>query len=314
VGEPRRAARLGVRGGAAHALLALLAALPDRSGLAFGAALGRSWARFGLPRTRAARVNLRIAFPEWSDAERERVLVASFENLGRGLVELAWLGRRDPGVFAARVRVEGLQHVEAARKRAGGGGLILLTAHFGSWEFFAAAMNAHGFPLTVVQRARDDASLDDVLQARRSEAGAAYLARGSAAFAAVRALERGSMLALPFDQNARAAEAVFVPFFGRLAATSTAPVRLAMLTGAPVVPAFLERSQEDALRHVAHFRPALELAAGRGDAVVLENTRRMTQAIEAEVRRAPQSWTWGHRRWRTQPAGEARPAYRRPGA
>jgi KDO2-lipid IV(A) lauroyltransferase len=270
--------------------------------------MGRLWARGGLPRTRAARVNLRIAFPEWSEAERERVLVASFENLGRGMVELAWMGRRDPGVLAARVRVEGAHHLAAARARAEGAGLIVLTAHFGSWEFFAAAMAAHGFPLTVVQRARDDAGIDDVLQERRALGGAAYLARGQAAFGAVRALKRGDLLVMPFDQNARSG-GEFVPFFGRLAATSTAPVRLAMLTGAPVVPAFLRRDRDDPARHVARIHPALELAHGDGDDIVRENTRRMTRAIEAEVRRAPEQWAWAHRRWRTQPPGEPRPAY-----
>lgn len=302
-----------MRGGAARLGLRALAGLPDGAALRLGAALGRGWARFGLPRARAARVNLRIAFPEWSEAERERVRVASFENLGRGLVELAWLGRREPGVLAARVSIEGAHHVAAARERANGGGAIVLTAHFGSWEFFAAAMAAHGFPLTIVQRVRDDASLHAVLQERRAEAGAAYLARGSAAFAALRALRRGDLLALPFDQNAHASQGVFVPFFGRLAATHTAPVRLAMLSGAPVIPAFLHRERANPMRHRARFLAPLELAPGSDDEAVLENTRRMTRAIEDEVRRAPEQWAWVHRRWRTQPAGEPRPAYRRPG-
>ena len=298
-----------MRGEATRFALRALGALPDRSALRLGAALGRVWAQLALPRTRAARVNLRIAFPEWSEAERERVLVASFENLGRGLVELAWLGRRDPRALAARVRVEGAHHVAAARARSAGGGLIVLTAHFGSWEFFAAAMAAHGFPLTIVHRARDDAGLDDVLRERRTEAGAVYLARGSAAFGALRALRRGDLLALPFDQNAHRGRGVFVPFFGRLAATPATPVRLAMRTGAPVVPAFLARDVADPLRHVARFLPPLELAPGDGEEIVLENARRMTRVIEDAVRRAPEQWAWAHRRWRTQPEGEPRPPY-----
>ena len=309
--EPKASPTWSPRGGAARFALGTLAALPDRAALRLGAAFGRTWAHYGLPRTRAARVNLRIAFPEWSEAERARVLVASFENLGRGLVELAWLGRRDAGALAARVRVEGAQHVAGARARANGGGLIILTAHFGSWEFFAAAMAAHGFPLTIVHRERDDAGLGQVLEERRAEAGAAYLPRGDAAFGAMRALRRGDLLALPFDQNAHASQGVFVPFFGRLAATSTVPVRLAMLTGAPVVPAFLHREREDPLRHVARIHAPLELVPGEGDDAVIENTRRMTRAIEAEVRRAPEQWTWAHRRWRTQPSGEPSPPYRR---
>ncbi|HEU4430054.1 MAG TPA: hypothetical protein VFT98_14925 [Myxococcota bacterium] len=299
------------RGRAARALLRGLAALPDHAGLAFGAALGRGWARLGLPRVRDARVNLRIAFPHWKEAERERVLVESFAGLGRSLVELAWLGRRDPRMLAARVEIEGLQNVEAARERAAGAGLIVLTAHFGSWEMFAAAMAAHGFPIVAVQRARDDAGLDGVLQQRRRSGGASYLKRGNAGLGALLALRRGNVLALPFDQNARAQDGLLVPFFGRYACVNAGPVRLAMATGAPVLPAFLHRARGDPMRHVARIRAPLVLAEGDGEAALLENARRMTRAIEREVREAPEMWIWPHRRWRTQPPGEPPPPYRR---
>jgi KDO2-lipid IV(A) lauroyltransferase len=297
------------RGRAASALLRGLAALPDSAGLALGARFGRAWAQLGLPRTRAARINLRIAFPEWSEEARERVLRESFANLGRGLVELAWLGRRDPDALAARVRIEGVQHVHAARERARGGGLIVLTAHFGSWEMFAAAMAAHGFPIVAVQRARDDAGLDEVLRERRREGGAGYLTRGNAALGALRALRSGQLLALPIDQNAHAGEGVQVPFFGRFASVAAGPVQLAMTTGAPVLPAFLHRDRSDPARHVARVRAPLELVPGEGDDALLENARRMTRAIEDEVRAAPEQWVWAHRRWRTQPPGEPSPAY-----
>jgi KDO2-lipid IV(A) lauroyltransferase len=295
---------------AARAWLRALAELPDAEGIALGAALGRAWARLELPRTRAARVNLRIAFPEWSEVERERVLRGSFENLGRSMIELAWLGRRSPQRILARVRFEGLEHLNAARAAAPGGGVIALTAHFGSWEFFAAAMTARGYPLTVIHRVRDDPGFEEVLVDRRVESGATYLPRGSAGLGVVRALRKGSLLALLLDQNAGADEGIFVPFFGRLASVHSRPVRLAMSTRAPVVPAFLHRDREDPSRHVAVFRPALRLEEASGDENALaENARRMTRAIESEIRAAPDQWMWGHRRWRTQPLGEPQPRY-----
>jgi KDO2-lipid IV(A) lauroyltransferase len=291
-------------------VLGALAALPDAAGLRFGASLGRAWARVGAPRTRDARVNLRIAFPEWSDAERERVLVASFENLGRSLVELAWVGRRDPALLAARVRVEGREHLELARAGSASGGVIVLSGHFGSWEMFAAAMSAQGLPITVVHRARDDGGLDAVVMERRELGGAHYLPRGSAALGVIKALRRGALLALLADQNARAVDGVFVPFFGRLACASAGPVRLAMSTGAPVLPAFLHRDVRDPSRHVVRIHPPLELAPGDDDAALAENARRIARALEDEIRAAPEQWAWLHRRWRTQPAGEPRPPYR----
>jgi KDO2-lipid IV(A) lauroyltransferase len=107
---------------------------------------------------------------------------------------------------------------------------------------------------------------------------------------------------------------VQVPFFGRFASVNVGPVQLAMTTGAPVLPAFLHRDRDDPARHVARVHAPLELAPGEDDEALLENARRMTRAIEAEVRVAPEQWVWAHRRWRTQPPGEPRPPYAGAGA
>ena len=159
---------------------------------------------------------------------------------------------------------------------------------------------------------RDDAGLDDVITGRRRRSGGTYLPRGSAALGVVRALRKGSLLVLLLDQDVRASEGVFLPFFGRLACTRTGPAQLAMSTGAPIVPVFLHRDADDPARHVARFYPALSIERERDDeAALAANARCISRAVEAEIRAAPEQWTWAHRRWRTQPAGEPRPRYRR---
>jgi KDO2-lipid IV(A) lauroyltransferase len=231
-------------------------------------------------------VNLRIAFPEWTESRRRSVFTDSCANLARSFVELALLSRGDPGELRRLVKIEGLEHLEAARKDSETGGVIVLTAHLGSWEFLAAVMVAHGLPVT----------------------GSELFARGSAARAALRALREGKILAMTYDQNCSREEGVFVPFFGRLACTRSAPPRIAMRTGAPVVPIFVEREGGSA-RHRVRILPALEILSGGDDreTAVRENARRMTQVIEAEIRRVPDHWIWVHRRWRTQPEGEPKP-------
>ena len=78
-----------------------------------------------------------------------------------------------------------------------------------------------------------------------------------------------------------------------------------MRTGAPILPMFLHR-EGDGMRHVTQIRPLVELVPEGDDksAAIRENARRMTRVIEDEIRRAPDHWTWVHRRWRTQPRGE----------
>ena len=86
----------------ADKLLRVLESLPEARALGLAAGLCRTWARLGGPRTQVARVNLRIAFPSWSEAEREAVLVRSFENIGRSVAEFARLGRLGPEAAARR--------------------------------------------------------------------------------------------------------------------------------------------------------------------------------------------------------------------
>ena len=125
---------------------------PDRA-VRIGASLGRGVARAGGYATEAARVNLRIAFPDWSEARREAVLLDSYANLGRTAVEIALLQGRHREALLAGVELTGLEHVEAAHARSKTGGFIVLTAHFGSWDLCGAALAAkYGYPLTVVQK------------------------------------------------------------------------------------------------------------------------------------------------------------------
>jgi KDO2-lipid IV(A) lauroyltransferase len=293
----------------ADRILQVLESLPEQRALGLAAGLCRAWARLGGPRTQVARVNLRIAFPSWSEAQREAVLVRSFENIGRSVAEFARLGRLGPEALRERVRIEGLEHVEAARAQSKTGGIVAITGHFGSWEMLAAAMAAHGFPFVAVQKPRESPLLDAVVERYRRSGGAEFLARGNAALAVMRSLAEGKAVAILYDQDSPKDEGVFVPFFGRLACTRDGPVKIALRTRAPVLPVFLHRVG-DSSTHVAHFRPPIPMVRGQGmplEEAIRENARRMTAVIEEEIRLAPDHWNWVHRRWKTQPPGEPPP-------
>lgn len=310
--SPEASLPLGDRLAAAFcaSVLLVLSWLPAERAVALGGSAGRWYARLRGPRTRTARINLRIAFPEWSEKRRLQVLEGSLANLGRSIVEFAQLPSLDAAALRERVDVRGLEHLKAAMKVSRTGGIVVLTGHFGSWELLAAAMSAAGHPVVAVQRPRDNRALEAVASRIRAAGGAEMLPRGSAARAALRALRDGKYVAMLYDQNCKQEEGVFVPFFGRLACTRDGPPRLAMRTGAPVVPVFVYR-QPDGFHHVARILPCVELVpeGSREDrqVAIVENARRMTRVMEDAVREAPDHWIWLHHRYRTQPPGEARP-------
>src|SRR5205814_1100404 len=132
--------------------------------------------------------------------------------------------------------------------RAGQRGAIILTAHFGNWELLAYAHGLLGHPITLVHRPMHNALFDAAITAIRAKAGTRAIKKKAAAKEALRALKRHDVLAIPSDQNQTRSFGIFVNFFGTPACTTPGAARLAMLTGAPVFPAFLVREGESA-RH-----------------------------------------------------------------
>ncbi|UCE86287.1 MAG: lysophospholipid acyltransferase family protein [Deltaproteobacteria bacterium] len=276
--------------------------MPHRSGLAMAAGLGRAFARVPGTRRRVALENLRVVFPTWSERRRRQLLRASYAHLGQTVYECFDLDRITREDVRRRVSFEGLEHLDEARKHSKPGGVILLTAHFGSFELMAVACGLSGFPVTLVHRTFTNAHTDRMVTAWRERAGVEVLRRKSAARAALRALRKGRLLALPLDQNARRREGIFVPFFGRTASTRDAPARLAMRFECPVVPVFMYRL-EDGEHHVVRIGREIEIEppGDEAEAAVRRNVCRMNRTIESAILEAPEQWLWIHRRWKTQP-------------
>ena len=192
----------------------------------------------------------------------------------------------------------------AALESARDTGAIILTAHLGNWELFAYAHALLGHPVTVIHRSLRNTRVDDAILAVRALAGTRSIAKKAAAREAIRGLHRHELVAIPGDQNQTRRYGVFADFFGLSASTTPGPARLAMLTGAPIVPAFLLRIGESH-RHRLEFLPPIHLVdTGNREADIATNTALCNAAIESVLRAHPDQWIWFHKRWRTRPEGE----------
>jgi KDO2-lipid IV(A) lauroyltransferase len=100
------------------------------------------------------------------------------------------------------------------------------------------------------------------------------------------------------DQNTSVEEGVFVDFFGTPACANTGFAKIAVHTGAAVIPGFALWSEQEH-RYVLRFYPRLEMS---GDAA--EDTRRLHAFLEQVIRENPGQWLWIHRRWKTRPEGQ----------
>jgi hypothetical protein len=133
---------------------------------------------------------------------------------------------------------------------------------------------------------------------RLRRGGPSLLPAGASARAVLDALKRNEIVVFVLDQHVPPGRAVWVPFFGRPAATDPDLVRLARASGAAVVPIFTRR---EGRCHPIEIQPALALELGRGEAALVEATTRCAAVVEAAIRAVPDQWLWIHRRWKPPP-------------
>jgi KDO2-lipid IV(A) lauroyltransferase len=285
---------------AASVVESLVRRLPRRVALALGRGLGRIWADLDPRHVAIAVDNLRHAFPHWDESRRLRTARGVYAHFGQVIFDILWLHRLAPDEIMAFVDVEGVAEARAAL--AEGRGSAMATGHIGNWELSGVAFGCLFGPSGVVARPLDNPLLDERLVAFRQKSGNAVIYKRQALSQALRMIRAGQGVAFVVDQNVQADEGIFVDFFGRPAASTTAVAALAVRVGCPILTGWAE------LRPSGRYTLHLGVVRPRAEADRASEVERLTQVlahlIESWVRTAPEQWLWLHRRWKTRPAAE----------
>jgi Kdo2-lipid IVA lauroyltransferase/acyltransferase len=281
---------------------ALLQLPPRALSEKLGKRLARLYFNVSRSRRRILLENLAGAFPEKSRAEIETIARDCVDNFGATLVDFLETPRLSREEIVRRVTLDGAEHLVEARRR--GKGVFLLSAHLGSWEMGALRAGLIDEPISPVVRPLDNPLLEGELARRRTRFGNRTIAKKDAAREILRAIRQKQTVAILVDQNVIAEEAVFVPFFGKLAATTPSLALLQIKTGAAVVPVFTWPLGNGNYR-LEFEKPVLaeefeQLSADRVERVRAATARYMA-VTEAAIRRKPSAWFWMHNRWRTRP-------------
>src|SRR5262249_43553979 len=218
----------------------------------------------------------------------------TFGHFGRLLCELLRVATLSPARILASVDVDGEERLRLAYAQ--GKGVLFVTGHFGYWELHAMAHPLVSEPIGVLARALDNAHLNRLLEEIRQRTGNKVIYRRETIRWVMRTLQSGHGVAVLIDQHIVSRDAIYVDFFERPAATTSAVAALALRTGAPVVPVFALPLGRGRYR-IIYDHPVEPPRADSADAVH-EFTQRCTDVLEMYGRRHPELWLWMHRRWR----------------
>ncbi|HVB35164.1 MAG TPA: lysophospholipid acyltransferase family protein [Patescibacteria group bacterium] len=287
---------------AARSALGLLGILPLPLARLLGVQAVRLLYWLRPPLRRAAHWNLKLAYPDWSAGERGRAIRGVIRQVGWMAAEFAHFPRYTRASIERTVLLDGFENYAAARDR--GKGVLFLTGHFSAWELAPFAQALYGHPLHFLARPIDNSRVNRLINRYRSLSGNRPIDKNQSARAILSLLRQGETVGVLIDQNASLEEGVFVDFFDVPACTSSGLARVALRTGAAVVPGFLLWDPDLRKYRLRLERPVEVVCTGDDERDIRENTARFTRVVEDFVRRNPDQWLWVHKRWKTRPPGE----------
>ncbi|MEO8499335.1 MAG: lysophospholipid acyltransferase family protein [Vicinamibacteria bacterium] len=282
---------------AALATFKLLALIIPRSVfLRIGRGLGALVAALDRRHLAIAKDNLRRSFPAWTQAQVDSTARGVWIHFGGVMFDLVRILARGPAVVDSLATIEGREHAEAAHRSPHG--VVLITGHFGNWETHGIVHAKHFGSIGVVARPLDNPTLDHAMTALRESAGNEVIEKEHAMIRSMRRLKTAQGVAFVVDQNVQEKEGIFVNFFGRPACTTPFAAKLAIKTGALVLPCRAVMTPDFRYR-VIYDAPIDPVRFGEGDAAVEALTQAMMDRTEAWIRANPDQWLWMHRRWHT---------------
>jgi KDO2-lipid IV(A) lauroyltransferase len=182
-----------------------------------------------------------------------------------------------------------------------GKGVIIMTAHIGNWELLGAALlGLKGFRGSVVGRRIYYEPYNRWIIKLREAVGVQTIYSHEAVRKIREHLRRNEVVGLLPDQDMENVRGIFVDFFGKPAYTPMAPVKFALVTGTPILPAFLIRLKGDRYKLLlgSLIRPKIE---GDREAAIRKYTEAWMKSFEEVIRQYPEQWAWMHDRWKTTP-------------
>lgn len=244
--------------------------------------------------------NLQMACPELRDDPKalRRLSWMNFRNHAKAYADLMQLPTAHVEAMGPRLKVDGLQYLEQAR--AIGKGLLVVSAHMGSYEEAAAIWSATQAPVSVFAEELEPRTVYEWYRDTRARLGISVLPLDHGGIRKVlQALREQEIVITAIDRDITGT-GYLMPFFGKLAPIPLGPAAFALRIGTPLLPVCVFRKPDDTF-FVECAPLVIAEATGNVRADQVRITEQLLHALEGFIRRHPMDWHVPHRIWSGSP-------------
>lgn len=239
--------------------------------------------------------NLAYSFPDYTREKIKEIAFNCYKSFSITLIELLaipWLTRdqmknmiycKNPDLIQQRYREQK--------------GVILLSAHFGNWEYIALSVSLQlDIPFSVVVKPQRNPYVTKWLEEARTKWINKIIPLGVSIRQVYKELVDKNIVAMVADQRGPR-EGIRLDFMGRPAYFFPGPAMLAVKTGAPLLYGIAVR-QPDQTYKAEIFEVDKNNLPENEEEKIIELTKRHKEYLEKFINEHPEQWFWMHKRWK----------------
>lgn len=279
-----------------YCLLAPFILIPSKCVRFFGLQLGKIY--YWIDKKHRLEVLNRIQFSLGLDDSTNINLTKSFyQFLGLLILEFMRLPFQNKDRIKKIVSDENLNQIAEILKE--GKGCIIATGHFGNWEYAGLALAAYGFPVNAIAKPLKNSSFDKFLNKCRQKTGTKIIYQKNAYRESLRALKANEIIVMLLDYDTAPEKGgIFIPFFGKMAATIPSAAMLHFKTKAPIIVTRLKRNKDLIHSHVEIDQVIRESEKSDKNEIIFDISTKINESYERFIKSSPPEWLWLQRRWR----------------
>lgn len=234
-------------------------------------------------------MNLKLAFPNKSEKEREEIALESYKIMLKAFLCSLWFKE----YFKNKENVKTVNKEAFEKAYAKGKGVIVALMHMGNMEASVKAVD--GYSLVTVAKKQRNPYIDDfITESRERDLNLTLLKKSKGTSKElIKRLNNQNIIALFSDHRDKGA---IVDFFGESAKAPTGGVSLALKFDIPLFLVYNTFNEDNSCTvHVLDEIELVKTDSFKDD--VINNTQNLIHKMEDVIREYPEQWMWFHDRW-----------------